>query len=97
MEIIWTPLAVDRVTAISQYISKDNPTAAMDWIDSVFSRVEQLKSFPESGSLVPEINRVDVRLLVLGNYRIIYRIGTDQISVLTVRHNRQILSDQELG
>lgn len=96
MEIIWTPLAVDRVTAISQYISKDNPIAATDWIDSIFSRVEQLKGFPESGSLVPEINRVDVRQLVLGNYRIIYRIESDQISVLTVRHNRQNLSDPEL-
>lgn len=96
MEIIWTPLALDRVAEIAMYISQDNPIAATAWVNSVFSRVKQLTHFPESGSIVSEINRADIRQLVLSNYRIIYRIGANQISILTVRHHRQILPDQNL-
>ena len=50
MRIIWSPLAVDRVSAIAEYIAQDNPTAAENWVNTVFTKVEQLKSFPESWS-----------------------------------------------
>jgi len=96
MKIVWSPLAVERVSEIVRYIAEDNPDAATNWAESIFTRVEQLGPFPDSGNIVPEMHREDIRQLVMGNYRIIYRIGTDQISVLTVRHHRQILPDQEL-
>ena len=96
MKIVWSPLAVERVSEIVRYIAEDNPDAATNWAESIFTRVEQLGPFPESGNIVPEMHREDIRQLVMGNYRIIYRIGTDQISVLTVRHHRQIFPDQDL-
>ena len=96
MKINWSPLAVDRVTEIAEYISKDNPTAAANWVETVFDKVEQLKSFPESGRVVPEIQRKDFRELIYGNYRIIYRIGKKKVSILTVRHGEQILPLDEI-
>ena len=71
MKIIWSPLAVERAAEIAEYISRDNPTAAKKWVDTVFSKVDQLKSFPESGRIVPEIDSKDFRELIYGNYRII--------------------------
>ena len=47
MKIIWSPLALDRIAEISQYISKDSPAAARKWIDTVFNKVETLTNFPE--------------------------------------------------
>ncbi len=96
MRIIWSPLAVERTAEIAEYISRDNPTAAKKWIDTVFSKVEQLKSFPESGRIVPEINSKDFRELIYGNYRIIYRVEKTQVSILTVRHGKQILPIDEI-
>lgn len=96
MRIIWSPLAVERAAEIAEYISHDNPTAAKKWIDTVFSKVEQLKSFPESGRIVPEINSKDFRELIYGNYRIIYRVENIQVSILTIRHGKQILPIDEI-
>jgi toxin ParE1/3/4 len=73
MRIIWSPLAVDRASEIADYIAQDKPSAAEKWIDTVFSKVEQLKSSPEIGRIVPEIKDSQFRELIYGNYRIIYR------------------------
>ncbi len=96
MRIIWSPLAVDRASEIADYIAQDKPSAAEKWIDTVFSKVAQLKSSPEIGRIVPEINDNQFRELIYGNYRIIYRIETKQISILTIRHGRQILPINEI-
>ncbi len=96
MRIIWSPLAVDRASEIADYIAQDEPSAAEKWIDTVFSKIEQLKSSPEIGRIVPEINDSQFRELIYGNYRIIYRIETKQISILTIRHGRQILPINEI-
>ena len=96
MRIIWSPLAVDRASEIADYIAQDKPSAAEKWIDTVFSKVEQLKSSPEIGRILPEINDSQFRELIYGNYRIIYRIETKQISIVTIRHGRQILPINEI-
>ncbi|MDA3797951.1 MAG: type II toxin-antitoxin system RelE/ParE family toxin [Kiritimatiellae bacterium] len=53
MKIQWSPLAVERITEISDYIAQDNPTAAEHWVHSIFDRVEQIKDFSKTGRLVP--------------------------------------------
>ena len=96
MKIIWSPLSVERASEIADYIAQDKPSAAEKWIDTVFSKVEQLKSSPEIGRIVPEINNTQFRELIYGNYRIIYRIEKKQISILTIRHGKQILPLHEI-
>ena len=91
MKIQWSPRAVERISEIADYIVMDSPLAAERWVHSIFDRVEQVKDFSKSGRSVPEINRKDIRELIMANYRIIYRIETRVISILTVRHSRQIL------
>jgi toxin ParE1/3/4 len=96
MIIVWSPLAVDRASEIAGYIAQDKPSAAEKWIKTVFSKVEQLKSAPELGRIVPEIRNNQFRELIYGNYRVIYRIETEQISILTIRHGKQILPIKEI-
>lgn len=96
MRIIWSPLAINRTSEIAKYIAQDSAATAANWIDAVFTKVEQLESFPESGRIVPEINTQKIRELIYGNYRIIYRIEEKQISILTVRHGKQILPTDEI-
>jgi len=96
MNIVWSPLAVDRVSEIASYIAQDKPSAAERWIKTVFSKVENLKYSPEIGRIVPEIGNSQFRELLFGNYRIIYRVEPEQISVLTVRHGMQILPIEEI-
>ena len=96
MRMIWSPLAIDRASEIAGYIAQDKPTAAKKWIDKIFSIVEQLISSSESGRIVPEFSDRQFRELIYGNYRIIYRIEMEQISILTIRHGRQILPVDEI-
>nr|WP_320191640.1 type II toxin-antitoxin system RelE/ParE family toxin [uncultured Desulfobacter sp.] len=96
MKIIWSPLAIDRVAEIANYIAKDKPTAAENWVDKIFSKVESLASSPKSGRIVPEINKDQYREIIYGNYRIVYRIEEKRISILTVRHGKQLLPIEEI-
>ncbi len=96
MKIIWAPLAIDRASEIADYISMDKPYAAEKWVNTVFSKVEQLESSPEIGRIVPEVDNSQYREIIYGNYRIIYRIEKEQISILTIRHGKQILPINEI-
>lgn len=96
MKIIWSPLAVDRASEIAEYIARDKPSAAEQWINTVFSKVKQLKSSPEIGRIVPELKNTEFREIIYGNYRIIYRIEKTQISILTICHGKQILPVNEI-
>ena len=96
MKIFWSPLAIDRASEIAEYIARDKPAAAEKWINSIFSKVVHLKSSPEIGRVVPEIRNDQFRELIYGNYRIIYRIEKRQISILTIRHGKQILPIDEI-
>lgn len=96
MKVVWSPLAIDRAGEIAEYIAQDSMIIAENWIETVFAKAEQLKSFPESGRIVPEINSPKIKELIYGNYRIIYRIEDKQISILTIHHGKQILPTNEI-
>ncbi|MEH6551032.1 MAG: type II toxin-antitoxin system RelE/ParE family toxin [Pseudomonadales bacterium] len=96
MKITWSPLAAEQVRDISSYIALDKPSAAEQWIDKIFDCVEQLTDFPKSGRVVPELQINNIRELVQGNYRIIYKIQDNSISVLTVKSYRQQLGSDEI-
>ncbi len=96
MKIIWSPLAIERASEIAEYIAQDKPSAAEKWIETVFTKVETLKSAPEIGRVVPEIRNRRFRELIYFNYRIIYHIEEKQISILTIRHGMQILPIDEI-
>ena len=96
MKIVWSPLAIDRAAEIASYIAQDKPSAAGKWVDAVFSKIEQLESFPDLGRVVPEIANNQFRELIYGNYRIIYRIRQNQVAILTVRHGKQRLPMADL-
>ena len=96
MKIVWSPLAIDRAAEIAEYISSDNPAAAREWVDKIFEKVALLSSSPEIGRVVPEIERKEIREIIFGNYRIIYRLESVSISILTIRHGKQILPVDEI-
>jgi len=96
MKIKWSPLSIDRVTEIALYIATDKVGAADKWIDSIFSEVEKLSKFPQSGRIVPEFKKENIRELIHGNYRIIYQVSQAEIEILTVRHGMQLLDNKDI-
>jgi plasmid stabilization system protein ParE len=91
LRVHWTETAAGHVTAVHDYIAQDSEVYARRMVDRLTSRSKQLARFPESGRTVPEYEQVDVRELIEGPYRIIYRILPQQIDVLAVVHSAREL------
>lgn len=96
MKVIWTEIAVDKLEEYADFISLDKPMDALKWTDSIQQSVNKLVKFPKFGRIVPEIKREDIREIIEGNYRIIYRIDDNFISVLTIRHSKQLLDENHI-
>jgi plasmid stabilization system protein ParE len=92
MRIVWSPLALERIGEITSYIAQDNPEAARSWAENVFASAKNLSRFPESGRRVPEVRRKDLREIVMGNYRLIYRVKGQEIAAhITLRDNNHAM------
>ena len=60
-------------------------------LERIFERVESLAEMPESGRAYPGANDSSLREVIIGKYRVIYRVVETEkaIHVITVRHGRQ--------
>ncbi|MHB8904569.1 MAG: type II toxin-antitoxin system RelE/ParE family toxin [Melioribacteraceae bacterium] len=96
MKIFWSPLAVERLENIFEYISKDDSIAAQKMIERIFKKVESLSKFPERGRKVPEANREEIREVFESEYRIIYRIEPKRIFIISIRNFKQLLPDKDI-
>ncbi len=96
MKITWSPLAVEQVQDIATYIALDKPSVAIEWIEKIFNSVNQLIEFPDSGRIVPEIKRKEIRELVLKNHRVIYKVKSKEILILVVKNYHQKLKEDDV-
>ena len=91
--IRWSPRAKKRLLDCMRYIaeqSQDWPTV-VGWRNSVYNSVEHLEAFPESGSMVRELGRDDIRQVLVGNYRVIYRIKRRKPEIISIRHSHFLI------
>jgi toxin ParE1/3/4 len=86
MTLLWTRRAIADVQAIKQFIAKDSPHAAQLVAQRLVAAVDRLILFPQSGRMVPELTDPQIREVVQGSYRIVYRVTKEQVHVLTVHH-----------
>jgi toxin ParE1/3/4 len=91
VRVHWTARARARLAAICKYIAKDSPQAAAQIELRLLLRSRQMGEFPRAGRMVLDYERDDIRELIEGNYRLIYRIKAEQVDVLTVMHTAQLL------
>jgi addiction module RelE/StbE family toxin len=96
VKIVWSPLSLERIEEIADYIAYDSVSAANSWMDAVFQKVELLKTHPEIGRIVPELQITSIREIIFGDYRIVYRLVPRSIHVLTVRSFKQLLPLEDL-
>jgi len=56
-----------------------------------------LKTLPESGRVVPELGISQIRELIEGNYRIVYRLlSKELVEILTVHHSARDFESREI-
>lgn len=93
----WTIQAVNDLKEISDYISKDSKRYASLLVRRIQAKTKFLKTQPDSGRIVDELERTDVRELIEGNYRIIYRkVTSTHIEIITIHHSARRLKPPHL-
>ncbi len=97
VKIVWTEQSVFDLKDIFDYISKDSRRYAENQIRRIKSKTVILKTQPESGRIVPELGKVQIRELIEGNYRIVYRLlNNELIEILTIHHSARDFESREI-
>jgi toxin ParE1/3/4 len=89
-EVRWALRALEDLREIHDFIARDSPRAAEAMVERIFSASEQLTAFPLSGRLVPEFPGSGYRELLVGNYRVQYRVADTTIWIVTVVHGMRL-------
>lgn len=84
MKLLWTRRARDDLTEIALYIARDKLNAALDWVQNLQDRAETIPESPRAFRMVPEYDRDDIREMITGNYRTVFKIESARIVILTV-------------
>lgn len=97
VQINWTFQATGDLKGIAEYISKESKRYAKLQVDRIKNRTKVLKTQIRSGIIVSEINHENIRELIEGNYRIIYKkVAANQIDILTIHHSARDLKRREI-
>ena len=84
--LIWSPRAVADLEAIRDHIALDSEQYAGLVVGRLVAAPGRLLELPESGRMVPEFGRPNLRELVVRPYRLVYRLRGDVVEVVTVFH-----------
>lgn len=89
--ILWTVGARNDLRDVLNYIAADSPTYAALTADRILDGVERLRRYPKLGRVVPELEREAIREIIVGNYRVVYHLRRQRISVLAIVHGSRDL------
>jgi plasmid stabilization system protein ParE len=84
-KVIISPSAQSDLSDIVVYIARHNQDAATRLGHALIERAEFLGKFPETGRVVPEFGRADLRETIYRSYRIIYRVPSERQVLEIVR------------
>jgi toxin ParE1/3/4 len=91
-EVLVTPQAEADLQEIWLTIAIDSPTAADRLLRRIGDKLDLLAEFPEMGSPRPELTPSG-RILVEGNYVILYEPSGESVVIVRVLHGARDLSD----
>ena len=87
MKLIWSANARNERDDIFEYISSDDPVAALTMDDLFVERGQNLVEFPHIGrpGMLPDTRELTVH----PNYRLVYELVGDDVHILNVVHARR--------
>jgi addiction module RelE/StbE family toxin len=91
LKILWTGPALDDLRGIRAYVSRDRPEAAKRLAGRIRERVALLAVHPGSGRIVPELEPLGYREVIVAPYRIVYEVRKRDVVVLRVWHGRRAI------
>ena len=88
MKVLWTGESKKWLGEIYDYIASDSPTNAKMVIHDIIDRADVLRDFPSIGQRLLDWPDYEIRMILYGHYRIVYRIVSElRIEILVVYHS----------
>ena len=85
MKLEFSPLSIADLRTILEYISRDKPQAALNFVAQIEDRCKLLSTFPEIGTARDDL-LPGLRLFTFRGYGIYYRTLTDLVRIERVLH-----------
>lgn len=73
------------------YVEQQVPDVGERLLREVFSQVERLADFPESGRIVPEFCTAQLREIIHPPFRIVYRLDKTRVRIVRVWRSERLL------
>jgi len=86
-KLVWKKRAQTDLLNIVRTISQDNPDAAEKLANEIESKAEQLSAHPKAFRLGRK--RGTHEMVAHPNYLVIYRVQTDTVEILRIKHVAQ--------
>lgn len=80
VKLNWTDQSIDDLINIAEFIAKDSKKYSVIQLNRIRQKAKIIKNQPFAGRMVPETENKSIRELVIGSYRIIYRIISEKKS-----------------
>jgi addiction module RelE/StbE family toxin len=87
--VVWSPAALDDLDAIAAYIARDSPRYASAVASKFRESARNLRRFPRSGRMVPELADERYREKIIYGWRMIYRFEDEVVTIASIVHSRQ--------
>jgi plasmid stabilization system protein ParE len=85
-QVIWAPTALSDAQSIAEYVARDSADQAALLVRRFIEAADRLAEFPQSGRIIPEVADPDCREVVVGSYRVMYRLEVGQVWITGIVH-----------
>ena len=89
MKLRFSMLARNDLISIGEWIAKENPEHAIDYVLEIETSCRRLIDFPLTGEKIGRYQKEHVRRKVHGDYVVLYAIREETILIIRVIHGAQ--------
>ena len=89
VNVTYAPEADDDLFGIVEYIARDKPEAARNWLRKIRETCEAIANQPNMGELRPKFGVPGARSISVGDYVIFFRATEGDIEVSRVIHGNR--------
>jgi toxin ParE1/3/4 len=93
--IIWTETALQDIESIAVFISRDSEFYAKQFVQKLIDATLKLEKFSGVGRPLRELPKSNYKEILFKKYRIIYRINSEMIYIISVHHSARLLENND--
>lgn len=79
VKIVWTKISLEDLKEIYDFIAHDSVRYAVITVNKIYQTTQIVKRNPYLARITPEINESNIREVISGNYRIVFKIVNNNL------------------